>query len=436
MDDTDLMTQAADLQRRRRVQEAMLARAEASSNRAASGDGDILDALLGWKTRRSAEASGGELTQLEQAHRQRYNQQLAKESESYLDLAQGRPGEVMTTDQADALLNRDENIQLQDEVKANPRQAVIRAMTSQLPEMQNLGKTAFSQLGKQEKPEFVQGHDGTLIELPATRGGTPRVAGNYGKPEKVEKADSFGPLEVVGRDAKGNPIQGQKNLKTGKFEYAPGGAGQTIHVNATTAAQKQGLNEWSKIAAETVKDLTATARSSVKMLGQLAQVEKLSDSGTFNGPTANGAIWLGQLAKAAGVPVSADTSARLQNSETFGNTAADLWLQSMNANGGSRGLVKEESERIAANLPALLQTPQGRKQIVAVMRQAAQQNIEDAQRSNIEYANALQTQDPSKFTFGMINTTLPNTMPMEPAPGSAAGKDNGGVTNWKDYLKR
>ena len=39
-------------------------------------------------------------------------------------------------------------------------------------------------------------------------------------------------------------------------------------------------------------------------------------------------------------------------------------------------------ERIARSLPSLIQTPEGRAQIVAVMRQGAQQNIADAQRSS------------------------------------------------------
>jgi hypothetical protein len=424
MNQMDLMLQAEELARRRREQEALMTRGQASGDRARSGKGDILDAIGSWLDKRKADSAAPDLVSAESAYRQRYQQQLGQESSQYLDDMQGRPGDPVPADGVGPM---------RPEQAANPRQAVINAMTSQLPEMQGLGKAAFSQLGKQEKPEFIQAQDGSVLELPRLSGGTPRVAGKFNKPEAPK--DKFGPIEVVGTDAQGRPIQGQRNLTTGKIDPI-GNSGQTINIGGPVQqAQKQGFEAWAKEAVGTVKELSGLARSSVKMLSQLNQVEKLSDAGTFSGPTAGTAVWLGQLAKAGGVSISGDTLKRLQNSETFGNTAAELWLQTMNANGGSRGLVKEESERIAANLPALVQTPEGRKQIIAVMRQAAQQNIKDAQESNSQLSRALQSQDPSAFTFGLSSTMLPNTTPNEPAPGSTAGQPPGAMS-LDDYLKK
>lgn len=334
-----------------------------------------------------------------------YSQNLGEQANTYIDAASGTPDKP-----------------------ANPREAIARAMTSRFPEMQSLGKSMISNLGK---PQEIKQHviDGKLVE--SIPGQTPRVAGDYATPKPK---DNYGPIEVVGKDAQGRPIQGQRNLQTGKIEPI-GNSGQTINVSNTNNAQKAGLGEWAKLAGDTVKELSTAARGSVKVLNQLNQVEKLSDTGTFGGPTAATAVWLGQLAKAGGVPMSGDTLKKLQNSETFDNTAAELWLQTMNANGGSRGLVKEESERIAANLPALVQTPQGRKQIIAVMRQAAEQNIADAQAASSQYSEALQTDNPSKFTFGLSNTMLPNASPLDAAPGSVAGQPPG-VMSLDEYLKK
>ena len=422
MDELDVIGESAELQRRRKLQETLLRRAEESQQRASSGQGNILDALSGWKNRRAAERQNVELAQLEQANRSRYGQQLATEADNYLDASQGRPGSappgdgVGPTDPGQV---------------ANPRAAVIQAMTSRLPEMQALGKSAFGQLGAQEKPNYMN-IDGTLVEVPKTSGGQGRNAGNFAKPEKP--GDKFGPMVTI-KGPDGKPVMGQWNEKDGQF-HPKGAGGQTINVSATNAAQKAGLGEWSTIAAKTVGELSANARSAVNLLGQLTQAEKLSQAGTFGGPTAQTAVWLGQLARGAGIPMSKETSSKLQNSETFGNTAAELWLQTMNSNGGSRGLVKEESERIAANLPSLIQTPEGRAQMVAVMRQKAQQNIEDAQQANMQYGDALRTQDPAKFTFGLMNTTIPNTMPNGAAPGSVAGQPAGEVMTLEDYLKK
>lgn len=413
MDDYDIVAQGLELEQKRKLVEALRAKVTGPAS---------YDTMF---ARMKADRLEKDLPSQTSEYQKRYSGQLRGEMENYLNTTEGRKGEVLNDGTAAALMSDNVNPQLADPIKADPRKAVLDALTSRLPEMQAMGKAGL-------KPRETKEHiiDNKLIRSDGLT--TPTVAGDYGTPKQKDK---YGPIEVVGKDAQGRPIQGQRNLETGKIEPI-GNSGQTINVGGPVIkGQNAGFEAWAKEAVNTVKEVSGMARSSVKMLGQLQQVEKLSDAGTFGGPTANTAVWLGQLFKAGGLPLSNDAAKRLSNSETFGNTAAELWLQTMNANGGSRGLVKEESERIAANLPALVQTPAGRKQMIAVMRQAAQQNVEDAQRANIELSNALQTQDPAKFTFGLTNVNLPNTMPMEPAPGSVAGQPPGAMS-FDDYLKK
>lgn len=446
----DVTTELSELQRRRALLDALQ---KQSMETPIVGNTGLGQALAKLGTAYFQNKAGQKLADEQSTAKDRYMQQLQGEAGQYLDMMNGKAGQTLSTGQADALMNQNVDPgMLAEPVKADPRRAVVQAMTSQLPEMQAVGKAGFGGLQKQqinpldvlklsgysaadkvkaaltgdlsglraEQKEHVI--DGRLVT--SREGEGTGVAGDF--------RPSYGPVGPVGRDAQGRPIMGQTEGTTGKAHFAP--AGTNISVSATNQAQKEGLGEWSKLAAKTVGELSEAARASNKMLSQLNQVEALGKAGTFTGPGANLGVWMGQLLRAGGVPLDKTTQAKLQNSETFGNTAADLWLASMNANGGSRGLVKEESERIAANLPSLVQTPAGRQQIISVMRQAAQQQIEDAQSAQMEYSKALRTQDPGAFTFGLGATQLPNTQPNLPAPASVTPA--GGVMTLDDYLKQ
>lgn len=399
-----------------------------------------------------------------------YGQELGEETNAYMTRMQGKPGEQMTAQQVDALMNRDQAPQLADPVAANPREAIVRAMTSQKPEMQALGKAGMTELAKNvgkgavaekfnETPRTFKNAKGQLITALIGDQGTVRELPGYEPPPEFaatgdghiwNKGEGKGTGTYVGQtysapgpvatDANGKPIIGQAETSSGKI-HSLDKADNSIRINNTPttimAAQKAGFEEWSKGAAKTVGELAEQARNATNVLAQANQLESLNKAGVMQGPLANPAIWLGQLSNSVGIKLSSEGQARLQNSETFENTAAELWLATMNANGGSRGLVKEESERIARSLPALIQTPEGRQQILAVMRRGAQQRINDAQTAQKEYGLALTTQDPQKFTFGLSAAQLPNTTapPATPA-GVAQPPQKGGVLTLEEYLKR
>lgn len=443
MEDFDVITQQDEIARRRKLLNAMQ---QQSSEAPIVGNTGLGQALAKIATAYITSKGQGKLAEQETANRAAYGQQLGGEVNAYMDRSQGRAGDTMDDQQAAALMQNDVAPQLAEPVAANPREAIIRAMTSKFPEMQTLGKAGMTQLGKQaiDPMELLKlGDFSPESRVAAALSG--KFGGLQGKrdvraingqllvdvapaqPQQVgDFRDTYKPPVMLG----GAVVQEQEGTgKVGQVVARP----PITTTNVTVSGQKAGFDEWSKLAAKTVGDLSEQARSSVKMLGQLNQLDALSDSGTMNGPLANPAVWLGELASSAGIPITKETAARLQNSETFGNTAAELWLATMNANGGSRGLVKEESERIARNLPSLLQTPEGRKQVIAVMRQGAQQTIADAKTSQQEFGTALQSQNPAAFTYGLSNTQLPNTAALPPALGSVA-PNGGGVRNWKDYL--
>ena len=191
--------------------------------------------------------------------------------------------------------------------------------------------------------------------------------------------------------------------------------------------QKAGVEAWSKEAAKTVSEMADSAKQSVALLTKLDQLGALTADGTYSGPLANPAMFVTALANQAGIKVD---PRKLQNSEAFNSTATQAWAALMQQNGGARGLVKEESEKLAQSLPSLLQTPQGRAQIIQILSQTAKQNIADAKQASMEFSDALNSGDLRKFTFGLSRTQLPQSGALSPVPG-VGGKR---VFSWNDPL--
>jgi hypothetical protein len=440
MDEYDLTAEGSALARRKQLVDAMLKQSQEADARVSTQEnGGVLTVLGDILRKRKAEGMSKQLDTDTSQYQQKYGDQLAHEMRGYFDTANGAPGVPMGPP------TENDEMSQPGPTKGNPREAVLRALSSRLPEMQKLGQGDMTLLRKQSldplellklsdfdpKSRVTAAQSGDISSLQGK--GTEHVINNQlvkSGPDGAKPVGDFRDTYGGTKNVNGEAVQFETSTnKAHQVANRPAGG-----VSVLVPGQKAGYEKWSELAAKTVGDLAEKARSSNNMLTQLNQIEALSNSGTMNGPTANPAIWLGQLFSAGGIPMDAKTQAKLSNSQTFENTAADLWLSSMNANGGSRGLVKEESERIARSLPSLVQTPQGRQQIVNVMRQAAQQSIVDAQKASKEYAEALNTQDASRFTFGLSATQLPSTAPRAPAPGSVA--PTGKPLSFDDYFEK
>lgn len=431
MDAAQILAQQSEIARRRKLLD-VLAQQNMATPITGGGRWNAIGQALAKLGSAAIQGIGNkQLADSEEANRGAYSNLLRQEMDNYLDTSQGRaampdPREASGMGPAGMGGSMAGESQAVAGIKANPREAILRAMTSQLPEMQNLGRAAMTEFGRQKEAKPIE-VNGQLVD-PTTF----KVIGDFrDKPE----SEQWEPTTIAGPD--GRPLAAQRNKATGKIDILDKGVKVNVDSKTFNAAQNQGLAEWSKLAAKTVDELSSQARGSVKMLSQLNQMEKLTQSGTLTGPTANAGIWLGQLVRSAGGSLPPDTAAALQNSETFGNVATEVWMQMMNSVGGARGLVKEESERIAANLPSLVQTPEGRKQIIQVMRQAAVQSVADAKRAQAEYGKAVRAQNPELFTYGLGETQIPNTMPTQPGPGTVApGGGQGSPISLEEYLRR
>lgn len=329
------------------------------------------------------------------------------------------------------------------------RKAVLEAVMSNHPVLKELGMVELKRLN--EKPA------GALTPKDLFDKASPdaqEAMARGGDPGQVFKALRAKPIEVGGMlvdpetkqiiKINGAPpervtIAGdlyEVNPSTMQLKKLDNATKVTTNVNAPTTViskgQIAGAEEWSKQAARVVTDLADKARASTKMLTSMNELEGLTKAGTVAGPLADAAVFMSGLAKQAGIPVDAS---KLANSQTFDSESTKMWADMMNSMGGARGLVKEESEKIARALPNLVQTPQGRGQIIALMRKAAEQQIQDAQKASAEYNDAITTQDFRKFTFGLSNTQLPQTPPRGATPGASAPA-GAGVLTLDQYLQQ
>lgn len=231
----DFQTQQEELARRQKLIDAMMSPQPLQGGQGSSGA--FMNSLGNLVRQYKAKGQQEELTSDTAAFRGNYNQALGNESNQFLDTMNGKPSIPPAYDGVGPPT---------PPVAANPREAVIRAMTSQLPEMQAMGKAAFSNLSKPAGDEKF-GQDYKTVKDPATgksvlvqvgdRGGS-RVAPF--EPESTE----WGPLQEVGKTPDGKPLMGQQNMRTKELRYAPSG-GQTINVD--TKGESIALNNLPKV---------------------------------------------------------------------------------------------------------------------------------------------------------------------------------------------
>lgn len=217
-----LADDAQKLQRRRALMETMMAQAGGGQGRMVGGHyirGS--NPLTGLVSLAGGYLLGRDQDKLESQARTRYQEDLAKGLQGYFDRRDGRPGEVMNDQQAEALMRDDVAPTLAEPVKADPRQAVIEALSSQHPMIQQLGAQDLARMGpKQLDPRFIKEHEGQFYDLSS---GTPKLLGGA----------AYGPTEVIGGDL----YQRSPSGKLVKLDNAPK-VTTTIHNAPTNAGAK------------------------------------------------------------------------------------------------------------------------------------------------------------------------------------------------------
>ena len=370
-----------------------------------------------------------------------HGRQLGKELESYFKTREGAPGQTMTDAQAGDLLNNDQNVQLAEPVKADPRRAAISALTSALPEMQGLGKADIAGMAKQENETFStptpmkDPATGKLVMALIGNRGTVRPVTNFAPaPDSMnidgQVVDKHDPTQVIAdyREKFGVPYQRggdwyQKDSrgKEYKLDNAP-----NVKVSVggpVIKGQNAGMETWAKVTGERVGKLGEQAQNAVNLVGTLQQLSKLSDSGVYSGPTSGAATWLGGLLQSAGMP--ADVS-KIANSQAYTATAKEAVQQFIGQYGGNRGVTAEEAAQLQVVIPQLDYSPEARRQLTAILTNVANRRVQDYSTASRKYGKALKAEDPE--LFDMTDVMLPNSGPLTPV-------GSGGVMTLDQYIK-
>jgi hypothetical protein len=449
MADLDVITQMEETARRRRLLDAL---SKSQQDAPLVGKGGPTQAALKVVSALLNQYSQGKLGEQDAANRAQYNQQLGQETNSYLDRMQGKPGQVLSDQQASALMNNDQDPgPLAEPVQRNPREAMVRALTSNLPEMQQLGRASMAQLGKQEDEKFghtpvlMKGADGKLVNVLLGDRGTQRVVQGMTPATKQEATAAghlFDPYQGTQTGYVGDKYGPQQtvNGEAVQFEQSSGKAHQianrppqtTVNANTINKGETEFSKTLGKDVAEEFKGARQAAQQGYKTLSTVQQLRELDSKGVFQGPTANLALTLGQFGSTLGMPVDA---AKLANSEAYQRQFSKEIAQVLMQGGGvGRSMTDEDRKRFEASLPSMLQSPQGRAQIYGQLEQESQRSIQRA----ASFQKQLSSNPLYKDTAGMLTMNpvdSPTLPPQAPAvPGQPAG--TGRVMSWQEYLGR
>jgi hypothetical protein len=416
----DVFTERKSLERRRALLDAMQQQNMQSPIVGNTGVGPLLAKLgTSYFNMKGAE----NLDQAASDNQTRYGSELGGAMEEYLRKSRGAPGDVLTDKGADQLLNQnmDAGAALREPQKPDPQAAVLQAMTSRFPELQQIG---MAQLKNQPDPESF-GQPQTVID-PAT--GRPMLSqyGNRGTARPVQGAlpfekpmtvgdkvvDTFDPNKILANHGAnwGAPFKRegdwyQKDLGTGKevkLDNAP--------KVSTTVNVPKGESAFDKTFGEKEAGRLSEALENRPMLIEgVAAAQKgtqLLDQGIYTG--AFGDIETG-LAK-VGAEIGMVDPAKASRTEIFKSYIADIVIPRLKDFGGS-DTVEELKYLQDANAGRITAEEQTLRNVLRSVEEKMSRKLsavdEVAKRRNVQ---------PGMSTLATVS---PTPLPTTP-PGAAA----------------
>lgn len=447
MAEFDYPSQAASIARRRELLNAMMARSQAPLESQVAGgmvvptsSASVMAKLLEGQL---AAKQGGQLDAEESGLNQQLAQATRQGMENFYQTQQGRPIQAVGGMPA-------------GQVPANPRKAILDALGSNLPKVAELGAseleaeqkgrltqkdlsgmaTPTSVLANPMQNPFLPGWipkvnmqsipsgsvpfdeggnvftpgqgAGTGAGFPAPLGG-PRVQGLSGRPG----------YDIV-EDAKGNLYQ-QTATGLDPLNKAPN-ISNTANILPTP--ERRLLGNISDVISKQLSDAFATKQQAEKTLVSMNRLAALDEAGAYSGPAANVATVLNSFANELGLPVDTE---RLANSEEYGSVLASNIAQYLVAGAGvGRSLSEGDRQALEKQFPRLVSSPEGRKQIIGMLKSAAQQNI--------DYANQAQANLEQKYPEeAMMWSIMPSGQSFPVTP--TATTTPGAVPTLAEYLQ-
>lgn len=379
----------------------------------------------------------GKLDDERKALTQRYKDDLTTGMQNFIKTSQG--GETITRIEPGP---DGRELIFQEPSKPDMRKAIMEALASNHPMVQQMAMAQLGQLGKDalSKKDILSlsGFDPKSKVMAALSGDinglSPEVKEHVingqlvsGTPGGAYKPvgdfrDTFGPVESLGRGASG-PIFGQKNKSTGEAKFAP--AGTSVKVDVTNKGEGALMSKLGESTAELVDKARKGKQMAQGMIYAADRLESLDKQGVFAGPTANIATTLGAFADSVGIQVDKE---KLGRSEQYNAVLAQQVAKVLTDGSVGRSMTDEDRKRFEAQFPQLINSEGGRKQIIGMLRASAAQDmqyansVEENLKQNFPDAARLFNVAPSKVPF-------PAYTPSAAAPAPAAGS----VMSWEEY---
>lgn len=245
-DDYDLQGQATDLATRKAMIDALLQKA------AKPQIGHAIMGLFGAGPEDRAKPLQEAYQRDSAAHNQRYQGQMGQELGSYMDKMQGAPARPPSPDYEGNAVGPAVPAQA-----PNPREAIVRAMTSQLPEMQAMGKASMSAFGKPE--EFTPHVIGNQLVFTNKQGGT-KEGGTYNKADWVDED------KIIN----GVTTPGQRNKQDNQW-MPRSGSGTTVNLDT------KGQGKLQDVALKAMEDSRGQVINAQRQLDAAQRVLALSE---------------------------------------------------------------------------------------------------------------------------------------------------------------
>ena len=247
------------------------------------------------------------------------------------------------------------------------------------------------------------------ILLQAQFGGSPRAADlakalMAQQPEREEfgttpQYDAQGRAFVLGKGGNVRYLEGitkapeQEKLPTSvqEYEYAKGQGFQGTladweRQNRAASAPRITIDKGGELAQELfLKDLAqqnTAVRGAEGIINKLDQMTASTAKGTFTGGLAPGAVGAAQFLQTFGINVDPNTVA---NTRAFQAASNQLVLDFMSANGGARGFTEKETAILQDAFPKIVDSPQARMQITTLLRNRAQETINNYNQTLDQY---------------------------------------------------
>ena len=370
-EDTSLGSQASSINSRKKLMQALQDMAMKGNYRNANTAPYELLANLGtmYMNKMASEKFAGQEAEL--AKKQRAD--IIGSATAYMDRRDGKAGETMSDEQANALMNNDQNVQVADGMAADPRGALIQAMSSQHPELQKMAAMDAQMMMKAKQPREAKYHTlGDKIYGEDGQGGLKEAVHNP-KPEKSYTQET---IMIDNKPVLVNREKGSNQVS------AIGSGGTNVNVNSSTNFDKKQDEFMAKETSEIAKKARNDVESSVGALKNSQNLLKLLDSGDmFTGAGAEIKLNVARVASALGMK---DYDPKITNTQAVVSQLANATLDTVKR---LPGAITEKERPFLEQAAAgqITWTPETLQRL-ALINQAAQHN--SVLQSMNDYRNA------------------------------------------------